>query len=77
MLAVGRTFSGPSYLRGFTPCTLGYFALGELLLWYDSSHSLYNLQSFGLFAPDWRLRKSIYVERHRPAGVIMCEAFEN
>ena len=40
----------------------------------DSTLSAYNPQLLGLFTPEWRLRKSIYVEQKRPAGVIMCEA---
>ena len=34
----------------------------------------YNPQLLGLYTPEWRLRMSIDVERHRPAWVIMCEA---
>ena len=40
----------------------------------DSTLSAYNPQLLGLYTPEWRLRKSIYVEPNRPAGVIMCEA---
>ena len=40
----------------------------------DSTLSVYNPQLLGLYTPEWRLRKSIYVEQNRPAGVIMCEA---
>ena len=40
----------------------------------DSTLSTYYPQLLGLYTPKWRLRKSIHVERHRPARVIMCEA---
>ena len=39
----------------------------------DSNLSIYELQTLGLYAPKWRLKKSIYVERQRPAGMIMGE----
>ena len=40
----------------------------------DSTLITYNAQPLGLYTPKWRLRKTIYVEQHRPAGVKMCEA---
>ena len=39
----------------------------------DSTLCVYNPQLFGLYTPEWRLKNSIYVVQHRPAGVIMCE----
>ena len=39
----------------------------------DSPLSLYNLLLLGMYTPEWRLSKRIYLEQSRPAGVIMCE----
>ena len=39
----------------------------ELILWYMSAYN----PSYWDYAVEWGFRKSIYVEQHRPAGVII------
>ena len=83
-LAVGLTFSGQKYKRFsnsghvFTPPR--WLNWVPEIRWAcivdDSTLSAYNTQQLGLYIPEWRLRlrKSIYEQWHRPAGVFMCEA---
>ena len=40
----------------------------------DDNLSVYKPQILGLYAPEGRSSKNIYVEWHMSAGVIMCEA---
>ena len=75
-LKCGYVQSGNSEVVGSSPAGGEKLAVGIIraCIADDSTLSAYNLLLFWLYTPEWRLRKSILLQCHRPAGVIMCEA---